>query len=468
MNAPQYRESVWIPGPLKVALAVALVLAASLLFPTMVDGQRVQSSPDRVVTVARGASALLTLPTSMARMSIADESIADAVLVSPTEILINAKLVGLTSLVVWDEQGQASLFNIEVTTDVAALERQLNDLFPGNDLELSMGLGGSVVVSGEVRDPSVVSRTLQIAQAAGLTVIDNISAPSAKQILLHVRFAEVNRSVLEEWGSTLFAQNPNYFGGMFKSSENLEIGTVSEGLVSVLVSGNGAELSAVIRALKTTGDFNSLAEPNLITMEGQEATFLAGGEFPFPVVQSGASSNAISIQWKEFGVRLNFTPTITNSGNVRLKVAPEVSALDFTNGLVIGGYEIPSILTRRVSSDVELAPGQHLAIAGLLDNSILESVNKIPILGDIPILGYLFKSTDYRERRSELLVIVTPHIVEPLNTAPALPTGEPDEWDWDNRLKDRANPGAMNPFGLPGVQQAPPETSPPTAAGNGS
>jgi pilus assembly protein CpaC len=255
---------------------------------------------------------------------------------------------------------------------------------------------------------------------------------------------------------------------MFKSSENLEIGTVSEGLVSVLVSGNGAELSAVIRALKTTGDFNSLAEPNLITMEGQEATFLAGGEFPFPVVQSGASSNAISIQWKEFGVRLNFTPTITNSGNVRLKVAPEVSALDFTNGLVIGGYEIPSILTRRVSSDVELAPGQHLAIAGLLDNSILESVNKIPILGDIPILGYLFKSTDYRERRSELLVIVTPHIVEPLNTAPALPTGEPDEWDWDNRLKDRANPGAMNPFGLPGVQQAPPETSPPTAAGNGS
>ncbi len=444
MNAPQYRESVWIPGPLKVALAVALVLAASLLFPTMVDGQRVQSSPDRVVTVARGASALLTLPTSMARMSIADESIADAVLVSPTEILINAKLVGLTSLVVWDEQGQASLFNIEVTTDVAALERQLNDLF------------------------SVVSRTLQIAQAAGLTVIDNISAPSAKQILLHVRFAEVNRSVLEEWGSTLFAQNPNYFGGMFKSSENLEIGTVSEGLVSVLVSGNGAELSAVIRALKTSGDFNSLAEPNLITMEGQEATFLAGGEFPFPVVQSGASSNAISIQWKEFGVRLNFTPTITNSGNVRLKVAPEVSALDFTNGLVIGGYEVPSILTRRVSSDVELAPGQHLAIAGLLDNSILESVNKIPILGDIPILGYLFKSTDYRERRSELLVIVTPHIVEPLNTAPALPTGEPDEWDWDSRLKDRANPGAMNPFGLPGVQQAPPETSPPTAAGNGS
>jgi pilus assembly protein CpaC len=427
-----------------VALAVALVLAASLLFPTMVDGQRVQSSPDRVVTVARGASALLTLPTSMARMSIADESIADAVLVSPTEILINAKLVGLTSLVVWDEQGQASLFNIEVTTDVAALERQLNDLF------------------------SVVSRTLQIAQAAGLTVIDNISAPSAKQILLHVRFAEVNRSVLEEWGSTLFAQNPNYFGGMFKSSENLEIGTVSEGLVSVLVSGNGAELSAVIRALKTSGDFNSLAEPNLITMEGQEATFLAGGEFPFPVVQSGASSNAISIQWKEFGVRLNFTPTITNSGNVRLKVAPEVSALDFTNGLVIGGYEVPSILTRRVSSDVELAPGQHLAIAGLLDNSILESVNKIPILGDIPILGYLFKSTDYRERRSELLVIVTPHIVEPLNTAPALPTGEPDEWDWDSRLKDRANPGAMNPFGLPGVQQAPPETSPPTAAGNGS
>lgn len=467
MNAPQYRESVWIPGPLKVALIVALVLAAYLVFPTVVNGQRVQSSPDRVVTVARGASALLTLPTAMARMSIADEQIADAVLVSPTEVLINAKIVGLTSLVVWDERGQASLFNIEVTTDVAALERQLNELFPGNELELSMGLGGAVVVSGEVRDPSVVSRTLQIAQAAGLTVIDNIAAPAKKQVLLHVRFAEVNRSVLEEWGSTIFAQNPNYYGGMFQSSEQLDIGTISEGVVSVLVSGNNASLDVLIRALKNTGDFNSLAEPNLITLEGEEATFLAGGEFPFPVVQSG-NSNAISIQWKEFGVRLNFTPTITNSGNVRLEVSPEVSSLDFANGLVLGGYEIPSILTRRVTSDVELAPGQHLAIAGLLDNSIIESVNKIPILGDIPILGYLFKSKDYRQRRSELLVIVTPHIVEPLDVAPALPTGEPADWDWDSSLRDLANPAAINPYGLPGMQPARAGESPPSTAGNGS
>jgi pilus assembly protein CpaC len=401
-------------------------------------------------------------------MSIADEAIADAVLVSPTEVLINAKLVGLTSLVVWDERGQASLFNIEVTTDVAALERQLNELFPGNELELSMGLGGSVVVSGEVRDPSVVSRTLQIAQAAGLTVIDNIQAPAQKQILLHVRFAEVNRSVLEEWGSTIFAQNPNYYGGMFQSTEQLNVGTISEGVVSLLVTGNDASLDVLLRALKNSGDFNSLAEPNLITLEGEEATFLAGGEFPFPVVQGGNASNAISIQWKEFGVRLNFTPTITNSGNVRLEVAPEVSSLDFANGLVLGGYEIPSILTRRVTSDVELAPGQHLAIAGLLDNSIIESVNKIPILGDIPILGYLFKSKDYRQRRSELLVIVTPHIVDPMDVAPALPTGEPDDWDWDSRLRGLSNPAAMNPYGLPGMLPAPATTPPPSTDGNGS
>ena len=254
---------------------------------------------------------------------------------------------------------------------------------------------------------------------------------------------------------------------MFQSSDEVNIGTISEGLVSLLVTGNGAELSAVIKALKSTGDFTSLAEPNLMTLEGKEATFLAGGEFPFPVVQ-GSNTNAITIEWKEFGVRLDFTPTITNSGNVRLVVAPEVSALDFTSGLVIGGFEVPTVLTRRVSSEVELAPGQHLAIAGLLDNSILESVTKIPILGDIPILGYLFKSKDYRQRRSELLVIVTPHIIEPTDIAPILPTGEPEEWNWDSRLRDRANPAALNPFGLDGTQPARPATPPPSTAGSGS
>jgi pilus assembly protein CpaC len=189
-----------------------------------------------------------------------------------------------------------------------------------------------------------------------------------------------------------------------------------------------------------------LAEPNLVALEGQEATFLAGGEFPYPVVQ-GSNSNAVTIQWREFGVRLNFTPTITNNGNIRLSVEPEVSSLDFANGLQYQGFEIPSMLTRRVSSEVELAPGEHLAIGGLLDNTLLESVDKIPVLGDIPILGYFFKSKSARQRRTELLVIVTPHIVHPSTEPPAIPTGEVDTWDWDRYLRDPNQTGTVSSSG---------------------
>ncbi len=195
-------------------------------------------------------------------------------------------------------------------------------------------------------------------------------------------------------------------------------------------------LDAVIRALKTTGEFKSLAQPNLVTREGEEASFLAGGEFPFPSIQGG-QSNAVTIQWREFGIRLNFTPTITNSGNIRLKVAPEVSSLDFANGLTFQGFEIPALLSRKVNTDVELRPGQTLAIGGLLDNNMLTNVDKIPILGDIPILGFFFRSESTRQDRTELLVLVTPHILDTDNLpVQALPTGDPTDWDWDSHIRN--------------------------------
>jgi pilus assembly protein CpaC len=198
--------------------------------------------------------------------------------------------------------------------------------------------------------------------------------------------------------------------------------------------GDNTSLKATIQALKTRGEFRSLAEPNLLALEGQEASFLAGGEFPFPMLQ-GSTGGGVTIMWKEFGIRLNFTPYVTNTGSIRLAVEPEVSSLDFANGLTISGFQIPSILTRRARTEVELRPGQHLAIAGLMDNSILSKVDKIPILGDIPILGAFFRSKDAKQNRTELLVIVTPHIVHPLETAPEIPTGEPDDWKWMRGLR---------------------------------
>jgi hypothetical protein len=201
-------------------------------------------------------------------------------------------------------------------------------------------------VSGTIRDPSEARRILEVIRSTtGATVIDNLTTPAARQILLHVRFAEVSRTALTRLSSDLFVRNPQDLGDAFDDPESLEIETLAEGIVSMFLSGaNGAQLEAVIRALKTNGHFRSLAEPNLIALEGQEATFLAGGEFPFPVVQQGGGAHRerITIQWKEFGVRLNFTPYVTNIGTIRLTVAPEVSSLDFANGLTFGGFQIPA------------------------------------------------------------------------------------------------------------------------------
>jgi pilus assembly protein CpaC len=196
--------------------------------------------------------------------------------------------------------------------------------------------------------------------------------------------------------------------------------------------------------MSSRGELRTLAEPNLLTLPGKEASFLAGGEFPYPSVQGGTNTNAVIIVFKEFGVRLRFTPTLVRGGAIRMHLAPEVSSLDFANALVISGFTIPSLLTRRAETDIELMPGQHLAIAGLLDNSALKNITKIPILGDIPILGEFFKSRDVRQQRSELIVIVTPRLVQPLDEMPSLPTGEPEQWKWDGPLRKPAEgtPGA--------------------------
>jgi pilus assembly protein CpaC len=287
-----------------------------------------------------------------------------------------------------------------------------------------------------------VARAIEIAETSGATVIDNLVAPPAVQVLLQVRFAEVTRTAIKAFSSVLRTLNPHelsddnadFFGGT-SSDGNLDFlmtdpkGSAVGGVVPT------ANIEALIRASTARGDFKSLAEPNLLTLPGKEATFLAGGEFPFPVVQGGDDRGAVSIIFKEFGIRLSFTPTITRSGAIRLKVAPEVSSLDFANGLVFEGFAIPSLQTRRAVTEVELRAGQYLAIAGLIDNSLIDNVTKIPILGDIPILGRFFRSTDARHKRSELLVLITPHFVIANETAVPLPTGEPETWKWPRWLR---------------------------------
>ncbi len=436
-------------------LGLLLALPVLMLARPASAQEDVRTESEGVITIARGATAIVTRPDSITRISIADPAIADFVLFPPNQLLVNAVGVGTTSLVVWGSFGQPRMLTVEVTADIASLQRQLNDLFPDAGVEVG-STGSTIVLSGEVRDPQVVRKALEVANTFGIPVVNNIQAPAPEQILLHVEFAEISRSVVKELGTDLLrvinpAQADHLFdnaegGDTELGSENLtqSIESVSEGFITVALQDNRSALNGILRVLKNNGEFRSLAQPNLVTREGQEATFLAGGEFPFPTIQGGSNNNAVTVVWKEYGIRLNFTPVITNSGNIRLKVAPEVSSLDFANGLTFQGFNIPSILARRVETDVELMPGQTLAIGGLMDNTMLSEVDKIPILGDIPILGFFFKSKGARENRTELLVLVTPYVLDSNNLpAPDLPTGDALEWGWDgyigNWIRERAD-----------------------------
>ncbi len=435
----RHRQVRGSPGAHGLGPCVGALLAAFLLLGTPGPGlgqDIVQTAAERVITISRGSTAILTRPDSITRVSIADEAIAYPVVIPPNQILINANGIGSTSLIVWGRVGPARLYTIEVTADVASLQRQIDDLFPGAGMIVT-STGTSVVLSGQVRDPAVVRKALELAATQGIPVVNHVDAPTPEQILLHVEFAEVSRTAVKELGADLVRiLNPQNLDQVFDRDGTHEIETLSEGFITLFMEGDDARLDAIIRALKGTGEFRSLAKPNLVTREGQEASFLAGGEFPFPSVQAGAMG-AVSIQWREFGVRLNFTPTVTVAGNIRLRVAPEVSNLDFAGGLIFQGYQIPAILSRKVDTDVELRPGQTLAIGGLLDNRILTAMDKIPVLGDIPILGFFFRSQRAREERTELLVLVTPHILD-MDNLPrqVLPTGDPDDWDWDRHIRN--------------------------------
>jgi len=417
-----------------------MLLLVLLGTPALLSAQDViQTVSERTITISRGSSALLTRPDTIRVGLIGDPTIADVVPFPPNSLMINSIAPGSTSLMIWGRTGPPRMYTIEVTADVASLQRQMDELFPGAGLSVT-STGSSVVLSGEVRDPTIIEKAVELAQNQGIPVVDNVSAPPPSQILLHVEFAEVGRSVMTELGGDLLrVLNPARLDDAFDADGTQVIETLSEGFVNLSVAGDGAGLNAVIRALKNTGQYRSLAQPNLVTREGQEATFLAGGEFPFPVIQGGgggAASSAVTIEWREFGILLNFTPSITNAGNIRLEVTPEVSSLDFANGLTFEGFNIPTLLVRRVETDVELKPGQTLAIGGLLDDRMLEDVDKIPLLGDIPILGFFFKSEMARQERTELLVLVTPHVLDPDNLpAQALPTGDPNDWDWDSYIR---------------------------------
>lgn len=434
-----------------------------------------RDSDTRVVDIAQNGSAVLDLDYQLERVSISNPEIAKTVVVGAKELLVNGKQSGTTTMVLWGKQGQRTIYSINVTADVGNMDRQLERMFPNAGIDID-ATGNTVVLSGRTDDPRIAQKARQLAQSfgEGIQIIDNIVVPDPGQVLLRVRFAEVNRSAMEAMGTRFVRRGDDVEGQIGVGQPAPEGGHPGDGpsftfsdAVNFFLFQESSGLAGFISALQQKGVFKSLAEPNLLAIPGQEASFLAGGEFPFPVVQGGGGggNQSISVEFREFGVRLAFKPEITNSGSIRLQVAPEVSTLDFSRGLQVAGHQIPAVNSRRAQTVIELNSGQTFAIAGLIDNQLQETVNKVPVLGDIPLLGELFRSKDMQQNRSELLVLVTPQIVRPTEEVPDLPGGDASSWEWQGNIKRHMEDSASSspdsvwvpgdPLGELGVEEKP-------------
>ena len=427
-----------------IALLVCLITAGSLGLTAQQQGEVGR------VTLTAGRSTVLQTDFDITRAAITDPAIADANVVQRREVLIDGKAAGTVSLIIWGVSERRQ-YDVVVDPGVSTLEQRFQALFPGEDIRVSAN-GDAVILSGKVSSNVVALRAAEIAaaSAAKLKVVNLLQLPGgegSQQVMLQVRFAEVSRRALREIGASLFTSPtgientigrvttgqfaaPGFSGIEYtKDSNDFGADVVSASgeftfgdFLNIFLLSQKYDLGAVIRALRSRGLFQSLAEPNLIAYNGQEASFLAGGEIPVPVVQGG-NSNAISIDYKEYGVRLNFTPTVAGD-TIRLHVRPEVSTLDFPNGILLGGFRIPALSTRRAETEVELRDGQSFAVAGLLNNLSQDDLNEVPGLSKLPIIGRLFRSRGERAEQTELLVLITPQLVRPLNPdeVPPLPT----------------------------------------------
>ena len=408
-----------------------VVLAAMLLcaFPLVAQEQITNASFSTgakeaiPVNVLVGQSRVISFDSPIERFSVSNPEIAEAVLVTSNQVVVNGKAFGQVNFIAWEKgTGRFVVFDVYVRTNLSLIDSQIRALFPKDDIRLSQA-NGSVVISGTVSDPRIAAQTQAVVEAAGFKTVNLLESPvkDLKQVQLLVRVAEVNRSRIRDLGSSYAYQATPGVGGFANGGGPGNVTDITKGVLGGTFSGLnllvlGGNMTTMIRALQTQGALRALAEPNLIAMDGQSASFLAGGEYPVPIVQGGAGGlGNVTIVFKEYGVRLNFKPTIIDEDHIRLELEPEVSTLDFSNGVKFNGFLIPALRTRRAHTGVELRDGQSFALAGLLDNSETRSLTKIPGLGDIPILGNLFKSTQFQKNETELMFLVTAQMVKPVN-----------------------------------------------------
>jgi pilus assembly protein CpaC len=438
-GAPAQERAAAVPALEAKAQIPATQTATPPLRPPQ-TGQEQETGTSQTLHILVGRSLVITSPNRIKRVSLADSAIAEAVVVSPTQVVINGKVPGGVSLILWDESEQSQSFEVLVDIDVLGLTQKIHEVFPAEPVQVETSKD-VVMLSGRISSAEVADKILEVVKGSTpkVTSLMEIPPTPAAEISLQVRFAEVNRQAVQQLGVNIlrnFGSNmPMSIGtGQFSpvgigttqsvtnNGNTSQINTsgndfLISDLLNVAVFRPDINLDVFIKALQENNVLEILAEPNLLTESGKQASFLAGGQFPYPVVQgTGGStgSTSVTIQFKEYGVRLSFTPTLMPGGVIHLKVEPEVSSLDYTNAVTLQGFVLPGVATNRVDSEMNLKDGQSFAIAGLLDNRVTEQFQKIPGIGDIPILGKLFQSRSMNKSDNELLVLVTPHIVQPL------------------------------------------------------
>src|SRR5438552_13450269 len=421
------------------------------------------------LTVGRGE--LMQFADDTSRVSVSDPTIADAVVVSTHDVVLNGKSPGNTTIMIWHGDN-VSPYNITVEPDLSEIQRQLRATFPSEQIDVSSSKD-AILLTGVVSDAEVAKQAAAIAAVHAKSVVNLIQSPppDSRQVMLQVKFATVDRTTLAQLGVNLFSVNNKLLGSattqqfQFPRIGQLQFSPGANGqpqignqqvsvtdLLNIFAFRPDLNFGATLRLLQDQNLLEVLAEPNLITVSGKEASFLAGGEFPFPVItNTGTGAQAtpvVTIQFRPFGVRLLFTPTVEPNGLIHLKVRPEVSSLDFASALTIQGFLIPAISSRTAETEVELHEGESFAIAGLIDNRVTQVVSKLPGIGDVPIIGHLFRTRSTEKTNTELLVLITPTFVKPFAAGETPPLPQfPEGFLGDQPGQSPAPPAFVGPRG---------------------
>src|SRR5215467_592839 len=429
-----------------ITAVVVMILCAGSKMTAQQAERLATPLPTTPITLTAGRGQLLQFTDETSRVSVSDPTIADAIVVSAHDVVVNGKAPGNTTIMIW-HGSNVSPYAVTVEPDLSEIQKQLRATLPMEHIDLSSSKD-AIVLSGVVTNAEVAKQVAAIAAVHAKSVVNLLQAPPAEsqQIMLQVKFASVDRTSLANLGANFFSLNPKLVGSATTQQFNFprigqlqfsqgpngpQLGnqtvTVSD-LLNLFAFRPDLDFGATLAMLQNQNLLQILAEPNLITVSGKEASFLAGGEFPFPVITNtgtgGQAAPVVTIQFRKFGVQLNFTPTVETNGVIHLKVKPEVSSLDFSNALQIQGFTIPAISSRTAETEVDLREGESFAIAGLIDNRVTKQVSKVMGIGDLPVIGNLFKTRSTDKTNTELLVVITPNFVRPFTsgTSPALPT----------------------------------------------